>query len=339
MPSTEFLKYVCNRDFTLAVNSNRNEGLLLYLEAIMRVIITGGTGLIGRALAADLLKDGHEVIVLSRDPQGHRPNLPSGVRLEQWDGRSAQGWGHLVEQSGVIVNLAGENIGERRWTEARKRALIESRLQAGKAVSEAVAQARIKPGLLVQASAVGYYGSHMDEIITEMSPPADDFMSRICQQCEPATASVEQAGVRRVVVRSGVVLSRQGGAFPRMLMPFNFCVGGPLGSGQQWLSWIHLRDEVAGLRFLMDSPYASGVYNLSSPHPLKNLDFERAIGRVLHRPAFIPTPAFAIWLLFGEMAITVLGGQRVVPERLEKEAFVFNFPRIDEALMDLLAKS
>ncbi len=265
-------------------------------------------------------------------------NLPSGVRLEQWDGRSAQGWGHLVEQEAAIVNLAGENIGERRWTEARKQAIIESRLRAGKAVSEAVAQARNKPGVVIQASAIGYYGSRTDEILTEKSPPADDFMSRICQQWEPATAPVEQAGVRRVVVRSGVVLSRQGGAFPRMIMPFNFFAGGPLGSGKQWISWIHVRDEVAGLRFLMDNPNASGVYNLTSPYPLKNVDFERAVGRVMHRPAIIPTPAFAIRLLFGEMAITVLEGQRVVPERLEKEGFVFNYPRIEEALRDLLSK-
>lgn len=304
----------------------------------MRVIITGGTGLIGQALAADLLKDGHEVIALSRDPQRRSVHLPSGVRLEQWDGQSAQGWGHLVEEAGAILNLAGENLGEGRWTEARKRAILESRLRAGKAVCEAVVQARHKPGMVIQASAIGYYGSHKDEIITEKSPPAADFLSQICQQWEPATAAVEQAGVRRVVTRSGVVLSHRGGAFPRMLMPFNFFAGGPLGSGQQWISWVHLRDEVAGLRFLMENPKAAGVYNLTSPYPLRNVDFEHTIGRVLHRPAIIPTPALAIRLLFGEMAITVLEGQRVIPERLEKEGFVFNFPRLEDALRDLLTK-
>lgn len=304
----------------------------------MRVIITGGSGLIGRALAVNLLKDGHEVISLSRDPQRRRGNLPPEVQLEGWDGRSAQGWGHLVEGASAIINLAGENIGEQRWTEDRKRVIVESRLLAGRAVSEAVARAKHKPGVLIQSSGVGYYGSHTDEIITEKSLPADDFMSQICQQWEPATASVERTGVRRVVVRNGVVLSLEGGVFPRMLMPFNFFVGGRLGSGQQWISWIHLRDEVAGLRYLMDNPQASGAYNLTSPYPLKNVDFERAIGRAAHRPARIPTPAFAIRLLFGEMSVTVLEGQRVVPERLEKEGFVFNFPRIEEALRDLLAK-
>ena len=161
-------------------------------------------------------------------------------------------------------------------------------------------------------------------------------MSQICLQWESATAEVEQAGVRRVVVRNGVVLSLRGGALPRMVMPFRFFVGGPLGSGQQWISWIHLRDEVAGLRFLMENPNASGVYNLTSPHPVRNLDFERAIGKAMHRPAIMPVPAFAIRLLFGEMAVTVLEGQRVLPERLEKEGFLFSYPKIDRGSWAIL---
>ena len=303
----------------------------------MRAIITGGSGLIGSALAADLLKDGHEVIVLSRDPQRQQSRMPSGVRLERWDGRSAQGWGHLVEDAWAIVNLAGENIAEGRWSENRKRSIVESRVLAGKAVAQAVIQAEHKPAVVVQSSGIGYYGTHADELINEDSPAGTDFMSQICQQWEPASAAVEQAGVRRVVVRNGVVLSLQGGAFPRMLLPFRFFVGGPLGSGRQWISWIHLRDEIAGLRFLMENPGSSGVYNLTAPHPVQNRDFEQAVGRAMHRPAIIPTPAIAIQLLFGEMAITVLEGQRALPERLEREGFVFGFPHIEEALRDLLA--
>ncbi len=304
----------------------------------MRVIITGGSGLIGRALAADLLKDGYEVIALSRDPQRYQVGMPAGLRLEAWDGQSAQGWGHLVEHAAAVVNLAGENIGAGRWTAQRKQEILESRLKAGQAVSQAVMQANHKPAVLVQASAVGYYGSQSDEIITEKSPAADDFLSRTCQLWESVTFPVEQAGVRRVVARSGVVLSRQGGAFPRMLLPFNFFAGGPLGDGRQWISWIHLRDEIAGLRFLIEYPQASGVYNLTSPNPLQNGDFERTIGRVLRRPAFLPTPAFAIRLLFGEMAQTVLEGQRVVPERLENAGFTFQYPHLEQAVRDLLTK-
>ena len=308
----------------------------------MRVIMTGGSGLIGRNLAIDLVKDGHEVIVLSRNPERQRGKLPPEVRLERWDGRSAEGWGHLVEQAGAILNLAGENLGERRWSEARKRVIIESRVRAGQAVTKAIAQAVAragrKPDVLIQSSGVGYYGFHADEIITEESPAAQDFMSHICQQWEPPTAPVEEMGVRRVVVRNGVVLSQEDGVLPRMLMPFYFFVGGPLGNGQQWISWIHMKDEIAALRFLIANPQASGVYNLTSPYPVKNADFERAIGRAMRRPALIPTPAFAIRLLFGEMAVTVLEGQRAVPERLEKAGFVFKYPRIKEALRDLLAK-
>ncbi len=303
----------------------------------MRVIITGGSGLIGSALADDLLKDGHEVIVLSRDPQRQQSRVPSRVRLERWDGRSALGWGHLVEDAWAIVNLAGENIAEGRWSESRKRSIVESRVLAGKAVAQAVIQAEHKPTVVVQSSGIGYYGTHADELINEDSPAGTDFMSQICQQWEPASAAVEQAGVRRVVVRNGVVLSLQGGAFPRMLLPFRFFVGGPLGSGRQWISWIHLRDEIAGLRFLMENPGSSGVYNLTAPHPVRNRDFEQAVGKAMHRPAIIPTPAIAIQLLFGEMAVTVLEGQRALPERLEREGFVFGFPHIEEALRDLLA--
>ena len=304
----------------------------------MRVIITGGSGLIGSALATDLLKDGHEVIALSRDPQGRRSHLPAGVRVEPWDGRSADGWGHLAEGAWAIVNLAGENIGEKRWSEDRKRAILESRVLAGKAVTQAATQAAHKPAVVVQASGVGYYGPQKEARISEESPAGTDFMSQICQQWEPATAGVEQAGVRRVIVRNGVVLSLMGGALPRMVMPFRFFAGGPLGSGQQWISWIHLRDEIAGLRFLMENQAASGVYNLTSPHPVRNRDFERAIGKAMHRPAVVPVPAFAIRLLFGEMAITVVEGQRVLPDRLEKAGFLFSYPKIEEALGDLLVK-
>jgi uncharacterized protein len=304
----------------------------------MRVIITGGSGLIGRALSIDLLKDGYEVIVLSREPKRYTDIVPSGVRLEGWDGQSARGWGGLVDQSTAIVNLAGENIGDGRWTAQRKQALLESRLKAGMAVSQAVTQARKKPELLLQASGVGFYGSHADEIITEKSPASDDFLSRTSQKWEASTETVEQAGVRRVIARNGVVLSCQGGAFPRMLLPFRFFLGGPLGSGQQWISWIHLQDEVAALRFLIDNPKAVGVYNLTSPNPLRNVDFERTIGQVMGRPVILTTPAVAIRLFFGEMAVTVLEGQRVVPERLKKDGFVFNYPHLEGAVRDLLTK-
>jgi len=302
----------------------------------MKVIITGGTGLIGKALCADLVRDGHEVIALSRDPAHTTEQLPVGIRLEKWDGRTAQGWGRLADGADAIVNLAGENIGAGRWTAARKQRIISSRVQAGAAIVEAVAQAHYKPRLVIQSSGVDYYGVHGAETLTEDQPSGSGFLSETCQVWEDSTLPVEQYGVRRVIYRGAVVLAMQGGAFPRILAPFRFFVGGPLGGGQQWFSWIHLRDQVNGLRFFIQNPDASGVYNLAAPNPLQNRNLAKAIGKAMRRPAFFPVPAFMIRLLFGEMAITVLGGQRVIPARLEKEGFQFSFPQIEPALRDLL---
>lgn len=302
----------------------------------MRVIITGGTGLIGRALTADLLKDGHEVIVLSRRPDAYRDRMPAGVRLERWDGHTPQGWEHLVEGTDAIVNLAGENIAAGRWTAARKRRIRESRVHAGEAVTAAVLAAREKPRVLVQASAVGYYGPRGDEEVDEDTPPGDDFLARVGVEWEASTAPVEEQGVRRVIIRTGIVLTPEGGALARMLLPFRLGLGGPFGSGRQWFPWIHIADEVAAIRFLMENEGTRGPYNLTAPNPVRQREFARALGRVMRRPAFLPVPAPALRLLFGEMADALLTGQRAVPRRLSAAGYVFQFPELEPALRDLL---
>lgn len=302
----------------------------------MRVIITGGSGLIGRALAGNLSNQGYEVIILSRNPEKQDRRLIPGVRLEAWDGVSARGWGHLVDGADAIVNLAGENLAQGRWTAARKKALLESRVNPGRAVSEAIAQASHKPGVLIQASAVGYYGPRQDEVITEQAPQGKDFLADLVGRWEASTSEVEVAGVRRVITRSGVVLSMQGSALPRMVLPFRFFVGGRLGSGRQWFPWIHIDDEVAGIRYLIEHQDISGVVNLSAPNPLTNAGFARVLGRVMRRPSFFPVPAFVMRLLFGEMATVLLDGQRVVPQRLMDSGFVFRYPEAESALRALL---
>ena len=305
----------------------------------MRVIITGGTGLIGRALATNLLNGGggkHEVIVLSRNP--HRVSgLPRGVQVVGWDGRSAQGWEHLIEGADAIVNLAGASLSEGRWTEQRKHLIFDSRVHAGQAVTQAIEGARLKPKVLVQASATGYYGSHGDEKITEDAPPGNDFLAQVCIAWEAGTASVEQWGVRRVVIRTGVVLSTRGGALPRMTMPFKMFVGGPLGSGRQWLPWIHIADEVGAIRFLIDKEDAFGPFNLTAPEPATNRQFSRVLGRVLGRPSVLPVPAAALRLMFGEMSMVLLEGQRAVPQRLLAAGYQFRFPDLEQALRHLLS--
>jgi uncharacterized protein (TIGR01777 family) len=306
----------------------------------MRLIITGGTGLIGRALAADLAGDSHEVIVLSRAPE-RATAIPAGVRVERWDARTAEGWGALADGADAIVNLAGESISGQgfipsRWTAERKRHIRESRLNAGRAVTQAVEAATNKPRVVIQASGAGYYGPHGDEEITEETLAGNEWFEQVAVEWEASTAPVETLGVRRAVIRSGVVLSTEGGALPRLLLPFRFFVGGPLGGGRQWFPWIHIADEVGAIRFLIENPTASGPFNLTAPDLLTNAEFSRVIGRVLRRPAFVPVPAFALRLLLGEMSMVLLEGQKAISRRLQDSGFTFRFPEAEAALRDLL---
>lgn len=302
----------------------------------MRIIITGGTGLIGRPLSRVLAAEGHEVIVLSRQPEKVK-NIPAGVKVQKWDGKSAEGWGELADGAGAIVNLAGAGIADERWSAARKQLIRQSRIDAGKAVMEAITAASTKPGVLIQASAVGYYGvQHGDAQITESASPGGDFLSKVCFDWEASTAAASRQGVRRAVIRTGVVLSNEGGAFPKQVMPFKFFVGGPVGSGKQWYPWIHIDDEVRAIQFLIANDKAEGPFNLSAPNPVTNKEFGRLIGEVLGRPSFMPAPGFAMQIVFGEMAVVLLEGQRAVPQRLLELGFTFKYETALAALKNLL---
>jgi uncharacterized protein (TIGR01777 family) len=300
-----------------------------------RVIITGGTGLIGRALAAHLAPAGYEVILLSRAP-GLARDLPAGVRAVEWDARSAAGWGELADGATAIVNLAGESIGGGRWTAERKRRIRDSRLNAGAAVVQAIKLAERKPEVVIQASGIGIYGNAGDAELTEDAPAGRDWLSRLAVEWEEATASIEPLGVRRVVTRNGVVLSMKAIAFQRLLLPFRFFAGGRLGNGRQWMSWIHIDDMVRALRFLIETSEARGAFNLCAPAPVRNADLARAIGRVMRRPAFQPVPALVLRLLFGEMAGVLLDSQRATPRRLLALGFTFQYPEVESALRALL---
>ena len=306
----------------------------------MRTIITGGTGLIGSALARNLAADGHEVVVLSRNPAKYQ--FPKGVRGEKWDSKSANGWGHLADGAHAIVNLAGESIAgsgllPKRWTAERKQRIRQSRIDAGTAVSQAISQAKQKPNVLLQSSGVDYYGNvQNDEPITEAAPSGSGFLASVTGDWENSTAVVEEQGVRRVIIRTGIVLSMASGALPITALPFKFFVGGPLGSGRQWWPWIHLEDEIRAIRFLIDEGTAEGPFNLCTPYPLQNKTFAKTLGRVMGRPAFIPVPGFAIKLVLGEIAAIVLDGRRAVPHKLQEAGFTFNFPQAEAALKDIL---
>lgn len=307
----------------------------------MNVLIPGGSGLLGRALAASLVAAGHNVTVLSRSPQ-RVSGLPAGVGLAGWDAQTPAGWQAQLETADVVVNLAGASIkGDgflpSRWTARRKQLILESRVQAGQAVLEAVRTTKSKPRLLVQASAVGYYGPRGDELITEEAATGSDFLAKVCQQWEASSAGVESLGVRRVVVRTGLPLTMQGGAFPLLVLPFRLFAGGWFGSGRQYYPWIHIDDHVAAMQHLIEDPKSAGAYNLSAPQPMTNRQFAATLGRVLRRPSWLPAPGFAMRLALGEVATVVLDGQRAVPARLQQAGFQFRYAELEPALHDLLS--
>jgi hypothetical protein len=261
--------------------------------------------------------------------------LPPSTRAVQWDGKTGTGWASLLDGDTAIVHLAGESIAAGRWTESRKRRIRESRVESGRAVLAAIRQAKEKPKTLLQGSAVGIYGPCGDEVVTEGHAPGTDFLAGVCVDWEASTAEAETLGVRRALLRTGIVLSGDGGALPKMSLPFRLGAGGPLGGGRQWLPWIHIADEVGAIRFLLERDDARGPFNLTAPQPLTNRDFGRALGKALHRPSLAPAPAFALRLILGEMADMLLNGQRAVPQRLLEMGYAFRFPEALQALRNL----
>ncbi len=293
----------------------------------------------GRALAADLSKDGYEVILLSRTPE-KVSGLPQNVRAEKWNGRTAQGWGRLANGATAIVNLAGENIGIPPlpwWLPGRKERIRSSRVNSGCAIVEAVKSASDKPQVVIQASGINYYGLRGDRIVTENDSAGSDFAAKVCLEWEAATAEVETMRVRRAIIRTAPNLTKQGGILFFLSLPFKMFIGGPIGSGKQWFSWIHTVDQIGAVRFLIEDETASGIYNLSAPDSRTNADFGRLVAQVLHRPYWLPVPAFVMRLAFGELGDSLLlGSLRVMPTRLQEAGFKFQFGDAASALKDLL---
>ncbi len=301
----------------------------------MRVIISGGSGLIGSALGKALTAEKHEVIFLSRNP-GKVKDAPAGIQLRKWDGESAAGWQDLATGDYAIINLAGETIAQR-WSKENKRAIRQSRVNAGKAIMDLVNAAEVKPRVLIQSSAVGYYGTKTgDAQVTESFSPGDDFLAKVCFDWEISTAPASKLGVRRPILRTGIVLSTEGGALPQQLLPFKLFVGGPVGSGNQWYPWIHLDDEVRAIQFLLANDKADGPFNLTAPNPVTNKEFGKLIGEAMGRPSVMPAPGFAMKALFGDMSLLLLEGQRAVPQKLLELGFKFKFETAQAALRDLL---
>ncbi|MCY1342886.1 Epimerase family protein [compost metagenome] len=297
----------------------------------MHILLTGGTGLIGRALCQRWVADGYQLTVLSRRPQS----------VASLCGRTVRGIGEYSEYGDepldAIVNLAGEPIADRPWSNKRKAQLWGSRITLTEQLLEWLEKREQKPRVLLNGSAVGWYGDGGERELTEDSPPVtDDFASQLCVAWEETALRAEAFGIRVALVRTGLVLARDGGFLKRLVPPFKLGLGGALGNGRQWMSWVHLEDQIALMDFLLRREDARGPYNACSPQPVRNRDFARSLGRALGRPAFMPAPAFVLRLLLGELAGLLLGGQRAVPARLRAAGFTFAFTDLDTALGDLL---
>lgn len=293
----------------------------------MHLLITGGSGFIGRALCKELPAWGHQVTVLSRQPAKAR--LPSNVRVvDRLDG--------LREIEGVI-NLAGENLADGRWTPARKQAFRDSRLGTTKRLLDWLEHQAPRPTVLISGSAIGYYGARGDEELSESADPGEDFAARLCRDWEAEAIRAEALGLRVCRLRIGVVLSPGGGALARMLPAFRLGLGGRLGDGQQWMSWIRRADLVQLILWLLRTPTAAGAYNATAPHPVRNAEFAAELSATLNRPAMLPMPAPVLRAMFGEMSDLLLRGQRVIPARALAEGFQFSSPRLQMALREMLS--
>ncbi len=302
------------------------------------VIISGATGFIGKALCAELIEKGYEVVGLSRNPDKVKELMPDPVSVVKWDAKSSQGWMDYADGAYAIVNLAGESIGSGRWTNKRKERILKSRLDSGGAVVEAVEKAKNKPAVIIQASGIGYYGDSGDKILDETSSPGSGFLVEVAKQWERTTKRVESMGVRHIIIRTGVVLGKEEGFLSRIILPYRFFMGGHMGSGKQWIPWIHIEDEVKAICFLMEKKDTHGVFNLTSPYPLTSRDFSKVLGKVMKKPAWLPVPGFILRLFLGEMAgELILSGQRAMPNRLMESGYKFLYPDAESALYQILS--
>lgn len=309
------------------------------LKMSKRVIIAGGSGFLGRNLADNLIKSGYEVVVLSRNPQKAQTKLNKLCRVIQWDNDKINAWSAYFYNAFAVINLAGENIFALRWTAKKKARILDSRIKAGNAIEMAIQSAKKKPALLIQISGIGYYGNRGDELLDEISSKGSGFMSGIAEQWEQSVKNAETLGVRVAYLRTGLVLDDSGGFLKKVILSFRFFVGGHLGNGNQWISWIHLSDLIEVMRFLMEKSSTSGIFNVVSPKSVTARQFFKTVGNVIKRPSWFHVPGFALKFIFGEMADElILSGQRVIPKKLIDFGFKFSYPDLTDALKNILKR-
>jgi uncharacterized protein (TIGR01777 family) len=312
-------------------HSNRNGK---WMGGFMKVLITGGTGFVGKQLTSRLGQDGNEVTILTRSLKGSE-QAPKGISYLLGDPTQKGPWQEAIPNHDVIINLAGASIFSK-WSDEYKKLIRDSRVFTTRNIIEGIPSQSQKKISLFSTSAVGYYGFHGDEELDEESPSGNDFLARLAIEWEAEALKAKEKGARVVITRFGIVLGEKGGALGQMIPLFKKFIGGPMGSGQQWFSWVHIKDLAEAFAFLMKHPEISGPVNVCSPNPLKNRDLAKALGKALHRPSFMPAPAFMIKLVLGEFGSVILEGQRVLPRRLLKKGFTFQYSDINKALQNIV---
>ena len=294
----------------------------------MKVLLAGGSGFLGSALKKSLEQRGHEVTLLTR-------RVPKTSDQVQWDGITTLGWGRIVNEVDAVVNLTGFGLEHWPWTSRQKKRFTDSRVLPGLALVSAIKSASRRPGIFLQISGINHYGLRGEGIADESTPAADDFLAQLTVQWEAATQPVEELGIRRVIARTAPVLSARGGLFPLMALPVRLFAGGKLGDGRQAMPWIHLQDEIGALRFLLENENARGAFNLIAPQPISNADFMKTVATALRRPYWFHAPAFLLRLVLGEMSVLLTDGRYSQPKRLLEHGYNFQFPKLENALMDL----
>ena len=303
----------------------------------MQIVIAGGTGFIGRPLCAALCQEGHRVTLLTRRIEAER-SCGLAVMAIEWNARDSGAWEHCLDDADAVINLAGAPIAEGRWTDARKQPIMESRVLTTRLLVEALSRRSLKPRTLISASGIGFYGASDELVLDEGAARGQGFLADLCLAWEAEALRAAEFGVRVVILRTGMVLEQDGGALPKMLLPFRFFAGGPIMPGTQWVSWIHRRDHIGLIQWALTMPSVAGPLNAVAPEAVTMKQFCGSIGRVLHRPSWLPVPGFALRVALGELGTLMTTGQHVTPAKALSRGYVFRYPKLEPALRAILAK-
>jgi hypothetical protein len=301
-----------------------------------KIIITGATGFIGKKLSKALIDRGEQVTIFTQSIEKGRAEIQNAYEYVKWNYKNPNEWRQHLDGKDAVIHLAGANLFARRWNKEYKKLIMESREISSRNIIEAISKAKKKPSIFICSSAVGYYGESGDSTLTEDSSNGNDFLASVCKEWESSAAEVEKLGVRRVSIRTGLILSIEEGPLKEMLLPFKLFVGGPLGNGKQWFPWIHIEDIIGIYLFALDNDGLKGSVNATAPNPVRMKEFTQALGKILHRPSFFSVPELVLRVVLGEFASAVTASLRVIPKKLKDINYKFRFERLEEALRDLI---